>query len=114
MINGEVCATHTRPVGRLIRSMEYWLEWNHLAESQAHFRIQLETVKLSEVVHAAPQLDPNGLLGSPEAFQQKPFSSKRGRTRKEVSWESMRSADAQLEARVWELSKSYGYTRDPP
>lgn len=44
MKNGEVCEAHTKPAGRMIRSMEYWLEWNRLAESQAHFRIQLETV----------------------------------------------------------------------
>lgn len=29
--------------------MEYWLQWNQLAGSQAHFRIQLETVSRSDV-----------------------------------------------------------------
>lgn len=49
----------------------------------------------------------------PKDLRQKPFSSKRSgkRTVQYVSWDAMRSADAALEAKVWELAKSYGYSR---
>lgn len=70
-------------------------------------------MKLSEVAQAALQLDPNGLLVIPETFFQKPFASKRGEgpARQTVSWEMMQSVDADLEAKVWELAQSYGYSR---
>lgn len=44
MKNEEVCVGHRHRDGRLLRSMEYWLQWNELAGSQAHFRLKLETV----------------------------------------------------------------------
>lgn len=70
-------------------------------------------VKLSEVAEAVLQMDPDGLFVIPETFVQKPFTSKRGKgpTRQTVSWEMMQSVDPTLEARVWELAQSYGYSR---
>lgn len=45
----EVCEWHNHPDGRLLRSMEYWVQWNKLVEVDAHFRVQLETVSSLEV-----------------------------------------------------------------
>lgn len=72
-------------------------------------------MNLTDVVGAAPLLGAAGARTDSAAkiIEQKPFASKRAkrRTVKPVSWESMRSADASLEAQVWELAQSYGYTR---
>lgn len=72
---------------------------------------------LSEVIDAAPQL-----LGSSanaqdaiarSRLEKASFVSKRARrkTWKPVTWEWMRAADASLEARIWELAQTYGYSR---
>lgn len=75
-----------------------------------------QQVNLNDVVRAAPLLGTSGArtdAAAKKIIEQKPFASKRAkrRTAKAVSWESMRSADASLEAQVWELAQSYGYTR---
>lgn len=74
-----------------------------------------QQVNLADVVRAAPLLDTAGARtgSAAKTIEQKPFASKRAKRRsvKAVSWESMRSADASLEAQVWELAQSYGYTR---
>lgn len=80
------------------------------------FQYPVNQVNLSEVVEAASLLGTHMVSSggaSPTAFKQKPFSSKRRgrRTVKTVTWEAMRSADAGLEAKVWELAQSYGYSR---
>jgi len=36
-------------VGRLIRSMEYWVHWNEIIEPQAHYRAKMETYDLKEL-----------------------------------------------------------------
>ena len=68
------------------------------------------------MVEAASQLGTQMLADdgtSAKDLKQKPFSSKSNGRRKiqYVSWDAMRSADAELEAKVWELAQLYGYSR---
>ncbi|CAM9312950.1 unnamed protein product [Discosporangium mesarthrocarpum] len=112
-VRESVCVGHSNKLGgRLIRSMEYWLGWNQMVAAQAHYRTQLEQVDLSEVVAAAPLLAAKSRTSGGKV-EQKSFSSKRlkGRSQKKLTWKDLREADPALEAQVWELAQSYGYSR---
>jgi len=99
--------------GRLVRAIEYWVGWNEMVEKTSHYRVQMEEYDLKELIE---EMKWDKFLDGKEV-QQQPFKRKsktKTKDRQEVTWEEMKSLDASLEAKVWELAQRYGYTRDVP
>ena len=95
--------------GRLLRSMEYWIQWNEMIEDTANFRMKMEDYDVNELSEAAGW---NKWVARVEA---RPFTRKSATKKQmQLTWEKLRDVDEELEARVWQIAQRYGYTRDVP
>jgi hypothetical protein len=98
-----VCIKYTKS-GRLLRAMEYWVQWNQLIAQQAHVRVQLETVELNELMVSV------GLWDWTRPFKQDKFERhSKTKTFKALTWKDLRQANADLAERIWILAQEYGY-----
>lgn len=99
--------------GKLHRCMEYWYQWNKLAEHQASW-----TYRIEDFPSAFPALcEVLGLSGFPEKWPEIPDNLNTRRTKRferfqqePVTWEKLESIDSELTHRVRELATQYGYS----
>lgn len=98
--------------GKLHRCMEYWYEWNLLAEKYAKWTYRIETISdvIEEICNEA---------GIPYLNKELPHINSSLNTRKTkyfarfqkepVSWNKLESIDAKLYQQIKDLARKYGY-----
>lgn len=95
----------------LRRAMRCWLGWNKLIEQRAVYRFQIE-----EIAAHWPEL--LRLIGHPpvplpELPHRKRDSRQDRSSYREVSWDDLYAADAELAQSVASMAASYGYAQPP-